>query len=128
MKLTENTNTTDQIRQYSNHLNLIVGVLVFAISLTCLSFENPSKVAFFASPIVLGLLIGIEKFFPENIKIIRSLIKESSNPETKKGLRKELNEHFNLTFFWDNIVFLWAFVTFFLILLFPQVSDFLKAP
>ena len=127
MKLTEKTNIASEVSNYSNHLNLVVGVLIFTISLGCLSFENPQKVSFFALPIVLGLIIGIEKFFPENIRIVRNLIKETEDKNTKQELRKELREHMNFTFFFDNLVFLWGYISFFLILLFPQYTDWLKA-
>ena len=127
MKLTENTNIASEVSNYSNHLNLVVGVLIFTISLGCLSFENPQKVAFFALPIVLGLIIGIEKFFPENIRIVRNLIKETEDKSTKQELRKELREHMNFAFFFDNLVFLWGDISFFIILLFPQYTDWLKA-
>jgi len=126
LKLTDNTNTSEQISVYNNHLNLVVGVLIFSISLACLSFDNPQKVALFALPIVLGLIIGIEKYFPENIRIIRKLLKETSDPQVKKELRVELKQYMNFGFFLNNVVFLWGYIAYFAILLLPEYSEWLK--
>jgi hypothetical protein len=81
------------------------------------------KATFFALPIVLG----IEKYFPETIRIIRQLIKETNDPKTKKQLKKELRNHFNFKWIISNVVFLWAYITFFAVLMFPEYTAWLKA-
>ena len=127
MNVTKNTGIETEIEKYSKHLNLVVGVLIFTITMACLSLPNPQKAAFFALPIVLGILLGIEKYFPETVRIIRQLIKETNDPKTKKQLKKELANHFNIKWLISNIVFLWAYTTFFAVLMFPEYTARLKA-
>jgi hypothetical protein len=127
MHVTENSGIEKEIERYSTHLNLVVGVLIFAITMACLSLPNPQKAAFFALPIILGILLGIEKVFPETVHIVRQLIKETNDLETKKQLKAELKDHFNIRWLFSNVVFFYAAISFLAVLMLPEYTSWLKA-
>lgn len=72
------------------YFNQVIGVLVFTITLTCLSFETPQRAALFSLPIVLALLSLAPK--GNELWLVRKLIDEHDNEDEKKELKKELKD------------------------------------
>lgn len=127
MKLTEDTNIEIEVKRYSQYLNLVVGVLIFSITMGCLGLPNPQKAALFSLPIVLGLILSLTNAFPETVRIMRDLIKETNDTEEKSSLKKELKEHMDLKWVFNNIVFFWAYLSYFAVLLYPSYATWLKS-
>ena len=78
-------------------------------------------------PIVLGLILSLTNAFPETVRIMRDLIKETNDTEEKSSLKKELKEHMNLKWVFNNIVFFWAYLSYFAVLLYPSYATWLKS-
>ncbi|EGR1145869.1 TPA: hypothetical protein ACN343_004492 [Vibrio parahaemolyticus] len=77
-----------ETKSLTSYFNQVFGILVFTISLTCLSFPNPQKAALFSLPIILALF-GLAPKVKE-LRLVRTLIKEHDDEEEKKVLEQEL--------------------------------------
>ena len=79
-----------EIKSVTSYLNQVFGVLVFTISLTCLSFQNHQKAALFSLPIIL-VLFGFAPTVNE-LRLVRTLIKDHDDEEEKKTYEKEFQK------------------------------------
>ena len=78
----------EEKKRVTSYCNLVLGMLVFTISLACLSFPNPQKAALFSLPIILALFTLAPKV--EEINLTRTLINDHDNDVEKESLEKDL--------------------------------------
>lgn len=106
------------------YLNSIAGLATFSLSLGCLSFDNPQRVAWLCFPIVIGLIITMSQF--SSVYQGKQLMKFADNKEDQKLLEKQFYKSTNSVeskhkFIYDMIVFIYSMLIYGVILIHPNL-------
>ncbi|EMG1958701.1 hypothetical protein J4H19_22800 [Vibrio alginolyticus] len=113
-------------REYFNH---IIGIITFTISLACLSFDNPQKVALLCLPVVFSLLAGAPNF--RSLKEARDLIDYAESDEDKEILKQRFNEQINkksrVKQVFEVFIYFYGVLFYSLVLMRPDVTSYLKS-
>ena len=93
------------------YLNSIAGLATFSLSLVCLSFDNPQKVAMLCLPIVIGLIISMPRL--TSVYQGKQLIKFAENQNDKKLIEEQIyrltnNVESKRKFILDGAVFFYS--------------------
>ncbi|WP_318473366.1 hypothetical protein [Photobacterium leiognathi] len=119
-----------ELKKGKTYLNSIAGLAVFSLSLGCLSFDNPQKVAFLCLPIVIGLILAMPEF--SSVYQGKQLMKFAKNKEDKELIEKELYKQTNSVesngkFILEMMVFIYSIATYAFILIYPDfITNFIK--
>ncbi|KHT39174.1 hypothetical protein [Vibrio sinaloensis] len=112
-----------------NYFNHVVGIVSFSISLACLSFDNPQKMALFSLPIIMSLLLGAPEF--QSTKEYRELVRFADNEKDKELLMRTFSEKVGSPFKLKDVfqmgVYLYGVMFYFVVLTLEDVSVYLKS-
>lgn len=81
--------------RHSEFANLVFGVLLFTISLTCLQFNHPTRAALVSLVVVLPLYVTAIVRFPASMWTLRKLLDQDRDNKELAALVKELNRKFH---------------------------------
>ncbi|HHX8487927.1 TPA: hypothetical protein ACVO3E_004570 [Vibrio diabolicus] len=123
----EKYSTEEQLHR--NYFNHIVGIITFTITLTCLSFDNPQKIALLCFPIILALLWGAPEF--KSLKNARDLIKFAENDDDKRLLEQQLKREtgplFKFRELFHMAIYFYGLIFYILVATRPEVTNYLKS-
>lgn len=112
----------------NSELNVTLGVGAFLIALACLGTPDPQATAFFCSPMIIFLASIAVKSFPPTIDTIRTLYRETHDPEVKEVLDYLTGQYLGFKSLAINAFGYWYGAGFFLVVLAsPEFTDWLKA-
>ena len=89
---------------------------------------NSGKAAVFSLGIIVPLIWLAFKYYPPEIKALRDLYKETKNKEVKEALDKLEKKYYGFkSMLTGNFIYLYGFVFYFLVLLVPEFSEYIKS-
>ncbi|MFO4713454.1 hypothetical protein V5H05_18170 [Vibrio cholerae] len=129
MELIDKKKYTADEKSHRDYFNHIVGIITFTITLTCLSFDNPQKVALLCFPIVLALLLGAPEF--KSLKDARNLIELAENDHDKKlleaQLKKETGPFLKFRELFQMAIYFYGLIFYILVATKPEITNYLKS-
>ena len=106
-----------EAKSQSDYLNWIFGVTTFFLTLTCLQFNTPWKVAVICLGSVIPMYIYAIACLPISLRVLRALNRETKDPEVQQILAHLERKFHGLGVVYTNAI-LWISLLFFLTVLF----------
>ena len=113
--------------RHNEFLNSAIGLLAFTLGLTCLGFEQPQKPAILCLGIITPVIFHALQYFPETIRTLRELVKETNDPHASKVLKYLESRYLGIQSLVTKNILLWYGLAFYLLVLIgPEYLQWVK--
>lgn len=116
-----------EAKRHNEFLNSAIGLLTFTLGLTCLGFDHPQRAALVCLGVIIPVFIQAWGYFPETIKTLRELVKETNDPHAVRVLKYLEKKYIGIRSLVTKNILYWYGLGFYLVVLLePEYLSWVK--